>query len=209
MHYLKIMKYISGPEWRGFCSDVLDKDYCTLSAGRKLKVLQILCDDALETAEVRADIDMREEFEVGVAYEEDPDVAPENGPVRLHQRYPRVSSSKGRESRVPSSNPSTVNCGTHRSTSTADDVDRNSDECRLCGMDGMLLCCDGCPSAYHSRCIGVSKMFIPEGPWFCPECSISRLGPPVTVGTSVKGAEVFGSDANGQVFMGTCNHLVV
>ena len=33
------------------------------------------------------------------------------------------------------------------------DVDRNGDECRLCGMDGILLCCDGCPSAYHSRCI--------------------------------------------------------
>ncbi|KAA8544185.1 hypothetical protein F0562_022179 [Nyssa sinensis] len=76
-------------------------------------------------------------------------------------------------------------------------------------MDGTLVCCDGCPSAYHSRCIGVSKMFIPEGEWYCPECTINKIGPTIIKGTSLRGAEVFGVDLYGQVFLGTCNHLLV
>lgn len=89
------------------------------------------------------------------------------------------------------------------------DGDSNNDECRLCGMDGTLLCCDGCPSAYHSRCIGVVKMYIPEGPWYCPECTINKLGPTVVMGTSLRGAEIFGVDLYEQLFLGTCNHLLV
>ncbi|KAL8151140.1 hypothetical protein V2J09_020948 [Rumex salicifolius] len=209
VHYFRVMKDTKEPEWKGFYSDVLDKDYCTLKAGRKLKVLQILCDDALENESLRAEIDTREESEVGLTYDMDPDFPLESGPMRVHHGS-RISSSKHREATVGSSNISSAAHGaSSRNMNTADDEDKNSDECRLCGMDGTLLCCDGCPSAYHSRCIGVSKMFIPEGPWFCPECTISRIGPTVTVGTSLKGAEVFGSDPYGQVFMGTCNHLVV
>jgi hypothetical protein len=52
-------------------------------------------------------------------------------------------------------------------------------------------------------------MYIPEGPWYCPECTINKLGPTITMGTSLRGAEVFGIDLYEQVFLGTCDHLLV
>lgn len=36
-------------------------------------------------------------------------------------------------------------------------TDWNSDVCCLCKMDGSLICCDGCPAAYHFKCVGVSR----------------------------------------------------
>lgn len=97
------------------------------------------------------------------------------------------------------------------STDAGADVDHdgNGDECRLCGMEGTLLCCDGCPSSYHPRCIGVCKMYIPDGNWYCPECRINELRPTPIRGTSLKGAELFGVDSHGQIFMGSCDHLLV
>ncbi len=51
-----------------------------------------------------------------------------------------------------------------------DDQRKASEEvCRLCGHDGELLCCDGCPGAYHLPCLGLSA--VPEGMWKCPMCS--------------------------------------
>ncbi|KAI7725482.1 hypothetical protein M8C21_008034, partial [Ambrosia artemisiifolia] len=144
-----------------------NKDICS----RKLAILQLLCDDASNSAEIRTEIDNREESEIGP----DPDGA-------------------------------TVSKAT-----IGDDVDEdgNGDECRLCGMDGTLICCDGCPSSYHSRCIGMMKLSIPEGEWYCPECTINRTGPIVTKATSLRGAEFFGIDPYEQVFLGSCDHLLV
>ncbi|KAM0002488.1 putative DNA helicase chromatin regulator PHD family [Helianthus debilis subsp. tardiflorus] len=89
------------------------------------------------------------------------------------------------------------------------DEDGNGDECRLCGMDGTLICCDGCPSSYHSRCIGMMKLSIPEVEWYCPECRINRIGPIVTITTSLRGAEFLGMYPYEQVFLGSCDHLLV
>ncbi|CAN4119451.1 unnamed protein product [Withania somnifera] len=77
------------------------------------------------------------------------------------------------------------------------------------GMDGTLLSCDGCPSSYHARCIGVCKMYIPEGAWYCPRCTVNELRAQIYKGNNSKGSEVFGVDSYGQGFMGTCNHLLV
>ena len=54
--------------------------------------------------------------------------------------------------------------------------DGNTDLCVLCGLGGSLLCCDGCPAAYHMRCIGETAKSIPEGEWLCPECSVGGRG---------------------------------
>ena len=54
--------------------------------------------------------------------------------------------------------------------------DGNTDMCVLCGLGGSLLCCDGCPAAYHMRCIGETAKSIPEGEWLCPECSVGGRG---------------------------------
>ncbi|PON53379.1 Autoimmune regulator [Parasponia andersonii] len=220
VQYLTIMGYTKGPEWKGFYEEVLGREYYSLSAGRKLLILQVLCDDVLDSVELRTEIDMREESEVGIDSDAEAVNPPENGPRRVHPRYSKTSACKDREAigiigtTHMINTPSYLNCrgpkGTKGELDTVDmDVDRNSDECRLCGMDGTLLCCDGCPSAYHTRCIGVMKMSIPEGSWYCPECTINKLGPTIAIGTSLKGAEIFGIDSYGQIFLGTCNYLLV
>ncbi|XVF19795.1 hypothetical protein REPUB_Repub11eG0141600 [Reevesia pubescens] len=214
-----VMGYARGPQWKRFYEDISKREYYSLHVSRKLMILQLLCDDVLEYAELRAEIDMREATEVGT----DPDAVvtdpPEKGPRRVHPRYSKTSACKEREameitaeSLEVKSSSITYSLGFRSAEGNAvvdADVDGNSDECRLCGMDGTLLCCDGCPSAYHSRCIGVMKMYIPEGPWYCPECAIGKMGPAITVNTSLRGAELFGVDFYGQVFLGTCNHLLV
>ncbi|MFS7888716.1 putative DNA helicase chromatin regulator PHD family [Helianthus anomalus] len=94
---------------------------------------------------------------------------------------------------------------------SGDDIDEdgNSDECRLCSMDGTLICCDICPSSYHSRCIGMMKLPIPEGEWYCPECTINRIGPVVTKTTPLRGAEFSGLILMSKCFLGSCDHLLV
>uniref|UniRef100_A0A2P2JY60 DDT domain-containing protein PTM n=1 Tax=Rhizophora mucronata TaxID=61149 RepID=A0A2P2JY60_RHIMU len=215
VHYLTIMGHVKGLEWEEFYDDLLKREYYSLPVSKKLLILQILCDDVLESAAIRVEIDIREELEDGI----DPDAVatsfPQSAPKRVHPRYSKTSACKdkdgieiisGSHEIKTSWNPKYLgsNLGTHDVG-----VDGNSDECRLCGMDGILLCCDGCPSAYHSRCIGVAKMYIPDGPWYCPECTINKLGPTVRVGTSLRGADLFGVDLYQQAFLGTCDHLLV
>ncbi|GAV71717.1 PHD domain-containing protein/DDT domain-containing protein [Cephalotus follicularis] len=220
VQYFTVMGYIKGSEWEGFYDHVLVREPYDLPVGRKLMILQILCDDVLESEELRGEIDMRQESEVGT----DPDAVvtnpSENGPKRVHPRYSKTSACRNREAMEiiaenqemkssSKSNSSGLKGFELASDATYVGDDGNSDDCRLCGMDGTLLCCDGCPSAYHSRCIGVVKMYIPDGPWYCPECTINKMGPTITMGTSLRGAEIFGIDLYGQVFLATCNHLLV
>lgn len=47
-------------------------------------------------------------------------------------------------------------------------------DCSVCGLGGELLCCDGCPRAFHVTCIGLEK--IPETEWFCNECNLQTCG---------------------------------
>ena len=70
-----------------------------------------------------------------------------------------------------------TSCYSHRFglMPTKEELDEleNGDECAVCGLEGDLLCCDGCPSSYHKRCIGLNQMArLPEGVWLCPECQI-------------------------------------
>lgn len=49
----------------------------------------------------------------------------------------------------------------------------NADECTVCGFEGDLLCCDGCPGSFHRACVGMGVTGkLPEGKWLCPECKI-------------------------------------
>ncbi|TKY48606.1 Nucleosome-remodeling factor subunit BPTF [Spatholobus suberectus] len=212
--YLAIYGYTKGPEWKGFYDEIFYGEYYLLPESRKLMILQILCDDVLASEELKAEMNMREESEVGMDYDNEDILPAENGPRRVHPRYSKTTACKDSETKKYVSELNAANLPGNsisciRDTETTEDVDGNGDECRLCGMDGTLLCCDGCPAVYHSRCIGVMKMYIPEGAWYCPECKINMIGPTIARGTSLKGAEVFGKDLYGQVFMGTCDHLLV
>ena len=48
--------------------------------------------------------------------------------------------------------------------------DPNNDECAICNIGGILICCDGCENAYHAKCLQVQASSLPD-PWFCPRCS--------------------------------------
>ncbi|KAJ7947925.1 DDT domain-containing protein PTM [Quillaja saponaria] len=217
VQYLTVRGYAKGPEWKGFCDEIFNREYYSLRVGRKLLILQILCDDVLDSAELRTELDMREVSEVGVDYDTESILSPENRTRRVHPRYMKTSACKDREALKIIADSAKVKLPGNSNISDFNDiqgnmeagVDRNGDECQLCGMDGTLLCCDGCPSAYHSRCIGVMKMFIPEGPWYCPECKTNMTCPRIARGTSLRGAETFGKDISGQIFLGTCDHLLV
>ncbi|VFQ77822.1 unnamed protein product [Cuscuta campestris] len=217
VHYLLLMRYLDGPDWKGFGSHVMERDYYTLTVGQKLMILQIMCDDALDAEEVRAEMDMREASEFGTDSEGIAAV-PLNGPRRVHPRYSKTSAfkqqetmeiiAKGRDIRS-SHTASSLTLKVSSDAVIDADQDGNGDECRLCGMDGTLLCCDGCPSSYHARCIGVCKMYMRDENWYCPECRINKLRPTTIRGTSLRGAQLFGVDFYGLIFVGCCDHLLV
>ena len=49
----------------------------------------------------------------------------------------------------------------------------NNEFCSVCELGGdMLLCCDGCPAAYHFACCDppLNPDDLPEGDWFCHNC---------------------------------------
>uniref|UniRef100_K3WA69 PHD-type domain-containing protein n=1 Tax=Globisporangium ultimum (strain ATCC 200006 / CBS 805.95 / DAOM BR144) TaxID=431595 RepID=K3WA69_GLOUD len=47
-------------------------------------------------------------------------------------------------------------------------------DCSVCGLGGELLCCDGCPRAFHVACIDLEA--IPDSEWFCNECNLQTCG---------------------------------
>jgi hypothetical protein len=50
----------------------------------------------------------------------------------------------------------------------------NDDECDLCGKEGELVCCDGCPRAFHTKCLNVASADELGDPWYCTHCSKKR-----------------------------------
>ena len=48
--------------------------------------------------------------------------------------------------------------------------DGNVDYCLVCKQGGGLVCCDICPRAYHTGCIGVNEDDLPDGDWKCHKC---------------------------------------
>ncbi|KAH8388950.1 hypothetical protein KR215_008276 [Drosophila sulfurigaster] len=56
-----------------------------------------------------------------------------------------------------------------------EDDDEHQEFCRVCKDGGELLCCDSCPSAYHTFCLNPPLDNIPDGDWRCPRCSCPPL----------------------------------
>eukprot|EP00879_Flechtneria_rotunda_P024265 GHRR01025716.1.p1 GENE.GHRR01025716.1~~GHRR01025716.1.p1 ORF type:complete len:461 (+),score=103.97 GHRR01025716.1:766-2148(+) len=55
-------------------------------------------------------------------------------------------------------------------------MDSHINYCVQCRDGGDLMCCDGCPAAYHSACLGLTN--IPDGAWYCPACVQAGREPP-------------------------------
>ncbi|NXT00852.1 AIRE regulator, partial [Jacana jacana] len=49
----------------------------------------------------------------------------------------------------------------------------NEDECAVCGDGGELICCDGCPRAFHLACLVPPLPRVPSGMWRCSSCVAS------------------------------------
>ncbi|MBN3286833.1 AIRE regulator, partial [Polyodon spathula] len=55
---------------------------------------------------------------------------------------------------------------------------KNDDECAVCKDGGELICCDGCPKAFHLYCLVPPLTVIPSGTWRCQSCSVKRVESP-------------------------------
>ncbi|NXU24030.1 AIRE regulator, partial [Thalassarche chlororhynchos] len=53
----------------------------------------------------------------------------------------------------------------------------NEDECAACGDGGELICCDGCPRAFHLACLVPPLPHVPSGTWRCGSCVASVAEP--------------------------------
>uniref|UniRef100_A0A8C4XTN3 Autoimmune regulator n=1 Tax=Falco tinnunculus TaxID=100819 RepID=A0A8C4XTN3_FALTI len=53
----------------------------------------------------------------------------------------------------------------------------NEDECAACGDGGELICCDGCPRAFHLTCLVPPLPRVPSGTWRCGFCMASAAEP--------------------------------
>ncbi|NWV86076.1 AIRE regulator, partial [Dasyornis broadbenti] len=53
----------------------------------------------------------------------------------------------------------------------------NEDECAACGDGGELICCDGCPRAFHLACLVPPLPRVPSGTWRCGSCVESVAEP--------------------------------
>ncbi|XP_068197068.1 autoimmune regulator [Antennarius striatus] len=63
----------------------------------------------------------------------------------------------------------------HKGETTADMVHFNDDECAVCKDGGELICCDGCPQAFHLTCLDPPLISIPIGSWQCERCRGKRV----------------------------------
>lgn len=103
-------------------------------------------------------------------------------------------------------------------TPSSQQYDFNRDWCDVCGSSGNLICCDGCPAAFHLCCVYLEADEEPLGPWYCRECAsrlwarpsvVQRRGEPlcVTTGETVAESEAtppMQSTPHGGMFIGGC-----
>lgn len=122
-------------------------DYYNLPLEIKARILSRLCDHVLDSTTVRAEIDRREAGGMFVS-----------GFGGRGGAFPVMSKEEKAEAEARAAKQQQSDC--------------NTDTCVLCGLGGNLLCCDGCPAAYHVRCLGENPRTLNDlKVWFCPECN--------------------------------------
>ncbi|VAH55085.1 unnamed protein product [Triticum turgidum subsp. durum] len=84
-------------------------------------------------------------------------------------------------------------------------MDENDDTCGFCGDGGELLCCDNCPSTYHEACLSAQEL--PEGSWYCHNCSCRKCGTPVSENEVPSSSDILKCLQCGDAYHDTCiNH---
>ncbi|KAK9539220.1 hypothetical protein VZT92_004339 [Zoarces viviparus] len=75
----------------------------------------------------------------------------------------------------PSESKAVHNVFHHKGETTTGMVQYNDDECAVCKDGGELICCDGCPRAFHLTCLDPPLTSIPSGTWRCEWCFGNRV----------------------------------
>ncbi|KAL0728231.1 hypothetical protein Bca4012_024324 [Brassica carinata] len=164
-------------------------EYLLQPMNLKIEILARLCDDMTDTEVVRSELNKR-----SVAAESEMEIdRKRNTKVRRRKR-----------SMMELADDSSLN-----NEAIDGSLDRNSDDCCLCKMDGNLLCCDGCPAAYHSKCVGVASHLLLEEDWYCPECSFDQRVPGLKSEKQIRGAEFLEIDPHGRKYYSSCGYLLV
>ena len=170
------------------CLKLFDDDYSKQPAAVKVEILRCLCDDVIEVEALRSELSRR-----SLVAESDMEFN-RNVNIEICKRRATMD----------------VSGGPCLAEEVVDEInDWNSDECCLCKMDGNLICCDGCPAAYHSRCVGVASDLLPEGDWYCPECMIDKDKPWMKQKKALRGAELLGVDPHGRLYFSCYGYLLV
>ena len=168
---------------------ILRSGYYKLSAKTKMEILHFLCHTVSEMDPVRSEIRKRvSEIELDLGNNQD-------------------THSLSNRDFTPNDFKNSPSLDADR-----DDIDRNNNECSLCKMEGNLICCDGCPAAFHSRCLGIPKVSLPEGDWYCPECLMRKVDQCIKPSMAISkffGAELLGVDIHGWHFFGCYGYLLV
>ncbi|XP_045825371.1 DDT domain-containing protein PTM [Trifolium pratense] len=168
---------------------MFETDYYKQPVTLKLEILQYLCDDMIEADTIRSELNRRSLVtESGMDFDQ-------NIYFDTCKKKRAVTDLSG---------------GSCLTEEIVDDTtDLNSDECCLCKMDGNLICCDGCPAAFHSRCVGLASDSLPEGDWYCPECAIGTHRASRKSRRSLRGADLLGTDPHGCLYFDSCGYLLV
>ncbi|KHN05492.1 Nucleosome-remodeling factor subunit BPTF [Glycine soja] len=164
-------------------------DYYKQPVTAKVEILQYLCNDMIESEAIRSELNRRSLVtETDVGFDQN------------------MYFDTGKKKRAVMD----VSGGSCLTEENVDDTtDWNSDECCLCKMDGSLICCDGCPAAFHSRCVGIASDHLPEGDWYCPECVIGKHMAWMKSRRSLRGADLLGMDLDGRLYFNSCGYLLV
>lgn len=170
---------------------LIKTDYYEQSEFVKVEMLQYICDDVIEGEAISSELNRR--ILVG-----EPTIIMES------DHNTTLVASKKRRATMAISGSSCMS-----EEAVDETADWNSDECCLCKMDGNLICCDGCPAAFHSKCVGIATNLLPEGDWYCPECLVDKNNPGMNVAKSIRGADLLGVDPHGRLFYSSCGYLLV
>ncbi|KAL4590649.1 hypothetical protein LXL04_003588 [Taraxacum kok-saghyz] len=160
-------------------------NYYNQSESLKLKILHFICDDMVESEATTSELNMRS---MGIEYN---DFGQPTKLIAIKKQHTPMAISGGCEEVID------------------EGTDRNSDECCLCKMDGNLICCDGCPAAFHSKCVGVASSLLPAGDWFCPECVVDKKNRGFNMAKAIRGGELLGVDPYGRMYYSACGYILV
>lgn len=162
----------------------LKNDYYQQPESLKLQILHFICDDVAEGEVITSELNRRT---MGIEYSDF------DHPTKLVALKKKRTTIDSFEQVIDES----------------ESADWNSDECCLCKMDGNLICCDGCPAAFHSKCVGIATNLLPAGDWFCPECVVDKKNCGVYVVKAIRGGELLGVDPHGRMYYGSCGYILV